>query len=185
AGANSNEPLGVFDLATGREVHRLSCHAYTSCVSPDSKTLAVSAWKNDKGDRETVIRLFELKSGKPLKQFRLGNEEGFFYRYFSPDGKTLACGFPANSCLLDLTTGRVLHRLSGRPVAMAFSPDGKTLLASTGHRLRAWDPATGKELHDRPGELGSTLAVSPDSRLLATAEWLDREVSVWEAASGR
>jgi WD40 repeat protein len=48
AGANSLEPLGVFDLATGREVHRLACHATVSAVSPDSKVLAASCWEQDK-----------------------------------------------------------------------------------------------------------------------------------------
>jgi WD40 repeat protein len=187
AGANSMEPLGVFDLATGREVHRLACHALTSAVSPDSKTLAVSSWRNDKGEREAVLRLFDLKSGKPLKQYPRGNNDSYFSLAFSPDGKALACGFSDQSCLLDLTTGRILRRFTARPIVMAFTPDGKTLLASAHSHLRAWDPATGKELHDSPEGFDYTvaLAATPDSRLLATANWMDQEVRLWETARGR
>jgi WD40 repeat protein len=187
AGASCNEPLGVFEAATGREVHRFRCHAITSTVSPDSKRLAVCGYKNDRGGREAVLRLFDLASGKEAAQFPMGHEECFHSLAFSPDGKLLACGFSDRSCVVDTATGRVLHRLSGRPVAMAFSPDGKLLAASSGHRLRFWDVASGKERHDRPGEFGYTpaLAVSPDGRLLAAADWLDRAVSVWDTHSGR
>jgi WD40 repeat protein len=187
AGASCNEPLGVFEAATGREVHRLTCHAMTSAVSPDGKRLAVSSYKNDKGGRETVLRLFDLAGGKEVAQFPLGQEESFFSLAFSPDGRRLACGFSDRSCVVDTTTGRVLYRLSERPIGMAFSPDGKALAASTGHRLRFWDAATGKERPGRPGEFGYSpvLAVSPDGRLLAAGDWMAQTVSLWDTRSGR
>src|SRR5262249_53126189 len=106
---------------------------------------------------------------------------------FSPDGKTLACGFSDHSCLLDVTTSRVLHRLSGRPASMAFAPDGKTLVASSSYRLRFWDVATGQELHDRPGDFGHdpAMALTLDGRLLAAADWwMDPAVSLWDTTSG-
>src|SRR5207244_2057618 len=106
------------------------------------------------GERETVVRLFDLASGKEIAQFPHGHQNTYHSLAFSPDGKTLACGFSDQSCVLDATTGRVLFRLAGRPVSMSFSPNGKTLVASSSHRLRFWDMGTGKELHDRPGEFG-------------------------------
>ncbi len=188
AQANSHEPLGVLDLASGREVHRFRYFAYTSVVSPDSKTLAVSCWKNDKGDRETVLRLFDLATGKQVKQFPLGTQDSFYSLAFSPDGKVLAGGFSDHGCLLDLTTGRVLRRLTGRPAMMAFTPDGKTLLANSGGALRTWDAASGKALFDHASTFDSTpetAAISPDGRLLASAGWIDSKVTVWECATGR
>src|SRR5262249_49115467 len=142
AAADSNEPLGVFDVATGREVHRLNYHALTSAVSADSKRLAVCSRLNDLGERESVVRLFDLASGQLIRQIPLGTEEPYYSLAFSPDGTTLACGFSDKSCLLDSTTGRVLHRFSGRPIRMAFAPDGKTLIGSTGQRIRTWNAAT-------------------------------------------
>ncbi len=187
AGASWSEPLGVFEADTGREVHRLKCYARASTVSPDGKRLAVSSSKNDQAGSETVVRLFDLQSGQETAQFPMGQQDSFYSLAFSPDGKTLACGFSDRSCLLDLTTGRALHRLSGRPIAMTFSPDGKTLGASTGHRLRFWDPVTGEERHKFPGEFGSNpvLVVSPDGRLLASADWMEQAVSLWDTAGGR
>ena len=41
-GASSTHPLGVFEVATGREVHRLECNARTSAVSPDAPDVAAT-----------------------------------------------------------------------------------------------------------------------------------------------
>ncbi len=186
SGASSREPLGVFDAATGRLVYSLPCNAYASAVSPDSKRLAVSSVRPGKRP-EAVIRLFELASGQLAAEYAPGFEHPYFTLAFSPDGKALACGFSDNSCLLDVGSGRVLHRLSGRPVGVSFSPDGKTLVASSGSRLRFWDVAAGTERHDRPGEFGHNpaLAVSPDGRTLAAGDWMEQEVTLWDTADGR
>ncbi len=185
--ASLQDPLGIFDAATGREVRRITCSALTSAVSPDSKRLAVSSCQDDKGERATVIRLFDLATGKQTAQFRFAANDSFHALAFAPDGKTLACGFSDHACLLDLATGRVLHRLPGRPLSPTFTRDGKTLIADTGHRLRFWDVATAKELHDYPGDFGSNpvLAVSPDGRLLASGDWMEQVVSLWDATTGR
>ncbi|HTU90056.1 MAG TPA: sigma-70 family RNA polymerase sigma factor, partial [Gemmataceae bacterium] len=186
-GGGSGELLSVYDLATGRELHRLSCNASTSTFSPDSKRLIVSSMQNDKKAQETVIRTFDVANGKEVSQYPLGHEYSYFSLHCAPDGKTLACAFSDRSRLLNLDTGRVTHPLADRPIQAVFTADGKTLVANMGYRLRLWDPATGKVLRDKPGDFGWTLAlaVSPDGRLLAAADWLDRQVSVWDTASGR
>ncbi|HLW64231.1 MAG TPA: WD40 repeat domain-containing protein [Gemmataceae bacterium] len=186
-GIHWDQPLVVFDLASGRELHSWNCYASVSAFSPDSKRLAVSSMQNDNGERRTLIRIFDMESGKETAQFPMGDQGSFFSLAFSPDGKMLACCFSDRSCLLDCTNGKVLHRLSGRPITVAFTPDGKFLVASTGHLLRLWDVATGKELQDRPGEFGYTpvLAVSPDGQLLASGDWMEQSVTIWDSASGR
>src|SRR5262249_14541909 len=131
---------------------------------------------------------FDAATGKEAAKYPLGFDDWYYSLVVSPDGKVLACGASDRSCLFDLTTGKVLHRLTDRPWGLGFTPDGKTLVASA-HRthLRFWDVATGKERHEQPGNFGPTLAtaVSPDGRLLAAAGWLDRAVHVWDTASGK
>ncbi len=175
AQAGTFEHLCIYDLASGRELHRLSCHAYVSTFSPDSKRLIVSHMQNDKKGKGTVIRIFDTANGKEVAQYPLGQDYSYCSLAASPDGKTLACGFSDQGCLLDLISGRVLHPLLDGLIQVAFSPDGKRLVADGGYRLRIWDPATGKVLRDRPGDFAWTLAldVSPDGQLLAAAGWTD------------
>ncbi len=180
-------PLCVFEMATGREAHRLDCTASASAVSPDGKRLAVASMQNDRGARKTVLRLFDLASGKEAAQFSQGHDDWYFSLAFSPDGKSLACGSSDHCCVLDCASGRVRYRLDGRPWGLTFSPDGKALVANSGRRLLVWDAATGKGRHDWPGEFdwGVALAGSPDGRLVAAADWMVPTVSAWEAHSGR
>jgi WD40 repeat protein len=185
-GGGSGEALCLIETSTGRELHRLHCHACTSVFTPDGKQLAVCSMQNDKGAREGVIRVFDVASGREVRQLALG-EESYFSLDFSPDGKKLVCGFSDHSRVLDAVTGRVLYRLMGRPIQMSFSRDGKTLLGSTGKRLRLWDATTGKERHERPGDFDwdPAIAMSPDGGVIASGGWMAQEVSLWDARSGR
>ena len=89
--------------------------------------------------------------------------------------------------MLDLRSGRVLHRLDGFPIEVAFTHDGKHVVGRTNQKLRVWAVADGKEASDRPGCLGQdvALAVSPDGRWLASTAWSAENVSVWDLADGR
>jgi WD40 repeat protein len=188
AGGGWGEALYVYELATGREVRRLRCDAFTSTVSADSKRLAVATLTNDKRVQETVLRLFDLPAGKEVAQFPLGTKQPYYTLALSPDGNTLACSsFSDRSFLLSCTTGRELHRLAGSWRSMTFSPDGETLAACEGPCLRLWDVVTGKERYDQASAIDANpaLAASRDSRLLATGSWTDPEVSLWDTARGR
>jgi WD40 repeat protein len=186
AGGGLADDLCVFEVSTCRKIHHFSCHASASKISPDHKRLAISSVQNDKGENETVIRLFDLTNGKETAQFPMGTEELYHSLAFSPDGQSLACSCSERSCVLDCGTGRVLYHLSGRPVSAAFSPNGKTLVTNIGHGIRVWDAVTGQERSDRPGDFGTwapALAITPDGRRLAAADWTDRSVSIWDTTT--
>jgi RNA polymerase sigma factor (sigma-70 family) len=187
-GGGSGQPLCLFETATWREVHRFNCHAATSTFTPDGKRLVVCSMKDDAGAQVATIRVFDVTTGKELSQASLGHEFACFALAVSPDGRVLGCGASDRSCLLDLTTGRVLHRLTGRPWAVGFAPDGKTFAATAaGTHLRLWDVEAGRERHEQPGNFGSAVvsAVSPDGGLVAAADWIDSAVHVWDTATGR
>jgi WD40 repeat protein len=114
-------------------------------------------------------------------------DRSYFSLAVSPNGKTVFCGASDRSCVVELAAGKVLHRLTGRPWSVAITPDGKTLVASAGARLRVWDGVTGKEKHAQAGDFGhhAPLAVSPDGRLLASADRMMQEVSLWDTTNGR
>jgi WD40 repeat protein len=132
---------------------------------------------------------------------------------FTPDGKSLACAESDGTVrLYEAATGkerRVLGRARpGKPrddvqvTALAFTPDGKTLAGRSLDfpGIRLWDVASGKELTPLGGRAGtrpirrlswpgvdsfpSSLAFSPDGRLLATGT-TGGAVRQWEVRSGR
>ena len=81
---------------------------------------------------------------------------------------------------------------------IVFSRDGK-LLASAGEdrMVRLWDVQTGKELRKLEGHSGAqgkgiaggqivtSVALSPDGKMLASAAAFENTVRLWDVASGR
>ena len=176
----------VFDAATGKEKHRLNYDASASAITPDDKTLVVSV-PDPTGHAGCELVKFDLTTGQESARFKLEKERYYYSLDVSPDGKTIACGSSDSSCLVDLSSGRLLHRLTGRPLALTFTRDGKHLIGNTGQKLRVWTTADGKELLDRPGTLDSmpVLAVSPDGRWLVSAGWMVKGLTVWDMTDGR
>jgi RNA polymerase sigma factor (sigma-70 family) len=168
-------------------------------VAADGKLLAVVR-------ADESVRLWELPSGKELYRFRAGCIA------FSPDGTLFACGSRGTEVaevnmgvirLYERGTGKLVRELHGHktPVAaVLFSPDGKTLFSrgtvffgmrtgeigeSETEFLRAWDVASGRQRRVFPGAaLVTSLALSPDSRTLATLGDGGKVVLLLEAATG-
>ena len=113
----------------------------------------------------------------------------------SPDGRTLFSGGE----VWDLDAGKLRHRLAraAHAPATAFSADGRRLatgiyigdMRKTGEHLEEmvflWDVRTGRELRAfRSDATGiRDVAISPDSRLLATASQ-DGTLRVFDVDSG-
>jgi len=129
------------------------------------------------------------------------------YRYYggpqansfvlSPDGK-LAVGSTGGNTLMVYDLSRSSRANYGRTIqvdnpnfyrpVLAFTGDGKTLVGMSNNypdlNLHFWDVATGKEIRqiDNDQPFGS-LALSPDSRLLAVASNQGQGVEIWDAAT--
>jgi len=68
-----------------------------------------------------------------------------------------------------------------------FSRDGGTLVTgSAGRKIHVWEVASGREKKTL-GEVGgiSSLALSPDGRLLATTEFWHRVIRLWDLEEGK
>jgi serine/threonine protein kinase len=110
---------------------------------------------------------------------------------FSPDGKTLALGLSGKVRLLEARTGKSLNEIAvadGYVRHLAYTPDGRTLVANigctVGGGVRIWEAATGKERAFMATERLSSLAVSPDGRVV-TAASVDGKIRLWELATQR
>lgn len=178
--------LRLYDTATGQEVRKLPIHPEQSTFSPDGRTLA--GWEWMPGVKK--VRVWDAVTGKELAAFDTAVRDGThsFSLAFSPDGKCLAGGEGHTLYLWDLTGRKEMHRFPFRwAYRLNFSPDGKTLAASGASAITLWDVATGKRLLARSAhEMGvSTVAVSPDGKVLGSSSFAEDTLQLWDVASGK
>ncbi|HQU43172.1 MAG TPA: WD40 repeat domain-containing protein, partial [Pirellulales bacterium] len=195
-GSKFSAAVIVCDALTGRQIAR-KWPAHGSPIaamafSPDGSHLATS-------DLQGTIKLWgdpRALNDKSEPKRTLKNHSGPITGLsFSSDGTLLV------STSLD-KTARVWHtqepESAVRRVASAgycysarFSPDGLLMALADGDRIRLWDAATGqvvRELSARDGSPVSSVAFSPDNRLLATGHGGPKRmshVSLWEIDTGK
>jgi WD40 repeat protein len=184
ASAGDDEVIKLWDPADGTLLRELRGHADSVCA------LAFGAdGRLASAGHDGEVFLWDAKAGQVLHKLR-GQEGVVRAVAFSPDGATLAsAGWDGVVRLWDAATGdardglrpadsKSLKKING----LAFSPDGKLLVAAGEQGLAAWDARTRQPASlglaptapTAPGRLLGTLtavAVSPDSKLVATAGW--------------
>jgi RNA polymerase sigma factor (sigma-70 family) len=176
--------VSIWDLATGKERHRLrSLRGLVLCVafSPDGKFVAT-------GCQHMELVLWNLATGKEARRFPTA--EFFADVTFSPDSKTLAAASSGGVIRLwDVATGRPLPGSADpfidRVHELRFSPDGKRLLGTAGMPI-AWDAATGREVRRFPRVPSQSWfrPLSPDESLLAGIDQ-DGTIRLHDAKTGR
>jgi WD40 repeat protein len=188
--------LNLYEPGTGKWLRSLhfgdSGMLNALAFSPDSSRVALAC-------RARHVDVFDLQTTRTVRYH--GHIGGVLSVAFSPDGKRLVSGSNVGGVRVwdshsppDATT----WRSTGYIKQLVCSPDGKLLamgmntplgvdLEPTGPAaVSLVDSSTGKTLRTMPGPRSSpaSLAFSPDGRLLA-ALWMDRTITIWEAASGR
>jgi WD40 repeat protein len=157
-------------------------------ISPDGDAFALEVAGH-------AIAVHEAATGR-LRHRLTGHTRMIYSLAFAADGKAMVSGsYGGTLRLWDLTHGKQRQRITvgegGLPVGV-LSPDGKTVAGggpNYAHTVLLWDAATGKPLNPFAGQTSpvSSLAVSPDAKLVATCSWLRGEdlVWLWDAATGR
>lgn len=119
--------------------------ANSLAFSPDGKTLAVGSGEPSRGGD---ITLWDLATGKLVKNFAERHLDSVFALAFSPDGKLLASGGADKAVrITDLSTGKVVKVFEGHThhvLGVSWRADGR-LLASSGadNVVKVWDWTTG------------------------------------------
>jgi WD40 repeat protein len=205
--------LYLFDVATGKEVHRyrqtgsdgerLYIQAPLAAFSRDGKRITVVQSIRPSPDFLTRATVWELDTGKELLNLQ-APPEVHFAQALSPDGSVVAGGGLRGSLVLwDVKRNEIIRRLNetGHQIrtAVKFAPAGDAVAIWDGTTVSLIDAATGKErqsLSDQraPADrertvraevvFRSVLAFSPDGTRLAVGKGTNA-LSVWELAGGK
>ncbi len=209
----SGHGLRLWDLTSRKTLLPMDGHrSRVSAVvfSRDGRTVTSTA--AGEGSNLTVCT-WDAQTGRLLSRTADGAKTTNEYPHwadrnltFSPDRKVLAPShvslYGGRVRLWDASSGRKLRELvlpgikadnSTRMTAIAWAPDGKTLAIASGngmqagdHLIHLWDVAAGRETrrfkaHDHSV---TSLAFSPDGRLLASASW-DMTIGLWNPSTGK
>jgi WD40 repeat protein len=180
--AGEDKTLRLWDVPTGREIHRMARHtAGATCCAADGD-VALS------GGRDQTLRLWDLRNGQELHIFT-PSAGTVLAVALSPDGRFAASAhFDTLVRLWDLNAGRELRRFHAHKqmvTTVAFTPDGKHLVSgSQDQTVRLWQLDTGLELASAALGTGITaLAVAPDGKQVLAAG-ADRALHLLELPRG-
>lgn len=170
---DSSGDVLLFDPETGETLRTLNQGADVQqlAFSPDGQLLAAA-------DTER-LQLWDLSSNVSLWTVE-GSGKGLT---FSPDGQQLLAG----EAVWDVATGQQVRTLdlNGAVSHIVYRPDGQMVATADLTVVSLWDLLTGQKLGTLldTQALGTTIAFSPDSHLVATHD-INNQIVLIAAATG-
>lgn len=140
SGESRRAPIEIYDGRTGDHVRSLVADTDSQgrlVFSPDGRIIASSGYQTP------AIRMWNVEAGHPLGPPVWGHVGPVMALAYSPDGKWLASGSPADSIKLWAAPSGVLAaslpagQRAGR--TLGFSPDGRYLASTDGDVVTLWD----------------------------------------------
>ncbi|MDT9686483.1 hypothetical protein RND61_31120 [Streptomyces sp. TRM76323] len=131
----ADDTAQLWEVATGKQLYKLSDSVHDVVFSPDGHTLATTGGDN-------TVKLRNAVTGT-TRTVLTGHSDSVHTVAFSPDGHTLATGSGDKTVRLwdaeNGVPGSVLTGHTHHITSVAFSPDGRTLATSAhDHTVRLW-----------------------------------------------
>jgi WD40 repeat protein len=191
--------IHLWEAASGtylRRIDVLQNFRVLGALSADGKLLVTWGSYANRGpgpnaEPGRTLQLWDVGTGKELRQFKIDLNFTVAHAALSPDGKTLAATSGGSTVYLwETATGLERGRLAGRRglnAHLAFAPDGKAV-AAAGYdgTVQMWELPSGRRLGLCEGPAGrfSGMAFVGNRRVLAWG--IDGQtLSLWEAPSGK
>ncbi len=178
-------PVHVWDTATGSLVNTVPEQAVVSLAfAPGGKALAV-------GGRDQLV-MWDLETERAV--FREEEALGLFRVAFSPIGTLLVIGKHGGQWtedgggaeLRDYATRESKHAFPEAGGRIALSGDGRRLAtANSGQTTRIWDLTSGEFIGSPETNGVMALALSPNGHTLATSEYWNSRVRLWDTSKGQ
>jgi RNA polymerase sigma factor (sigma-70 family) len=188
--STAGSTVRAWDVAGGEELAPLGGHkrqARSVAISHDCRTVLT-------GGDDSFIQVWDWPAGTLRRKIELPSGRTVGHMDVSFDGKRAEMVIFGESALrsFDLGSGQEIPPLTdahrGQVWGVAITADGKVISAGTDNTIREWDCKTGRHLRawKTAHPLGaSTLALSADSKLIATADFNGGTILVHERESGR
>lgn len=181
--ADSSHAIHIWDFDKKKTVHKIKipqAEIRTLAFSPDGKYLAAN------GDR--VIHVWDPETARPYadisprplaKTSVSVHPDGLRFVTNGGGNSPRIWDIPSRAPVATLDSDNTVHTL-------AYSPDGNWIAASIGNKIHLFD-AKGKPIaawDDGPDEPITTLAFSPDSKMLTAGCARGTAVWIWRVADG-
>ena len=230
ATAGFDQVIRLWDTGTGKEIRQIGkppeqgkpgafppfiagLGGNTLAFLPDGKVIVSAGMELDNQMRAAVLRIYDVESGKELRQIKSGQQNLFRASSLAilPKSKSIAwSGMDGAVRLYDADSGKEIRQLGKEQQrvitrTLLFSPDGKIMATQTNNSpaIQLWDVASGKELRKlderaqgKPGRGafiggfgigglgGTTVAFSSDSKTLAEAT-IGNTIRLWKVDTGK
>jgi WD40 repeat protein len=139
--------------------------------------------------------LVDVASGKVTRRMTGGHDGGFEWVAFDPKGQRLLTGgFDRRAIVWEVESGRQLLDLRHpgddefTATAAAWSPDGTMVATAGGAGLVAlWRVPDGRQVatFKADPQWVPSVAFSPDGSLIAAGGYIDKQVTLWDVATGK
>lgn len=185
------QAVHFWDFRANREIRRLTIEASAAiwrvALSPEARLLAVAKGQLANPNLGKQYVLWDPATGKELRP--LDTDSAIVLTLaFSPDGKYLAASGNRDIRVWEVATGKLQRRFSIRNFALhlLFMPDCRTLFyTSFDQTIHRYDFVSDRGTKQAAHEAAiSTVAFSPNGKIIATATPRGRKTNLWSAETG-